>query len=239
VAPTYMPHNLEPTTYRPATSRRMPFRHRRRSQGLETENFRWSGAGSNRRPSAFQVNHAKRCADLRKRTSLTSETALGGRCKIHASRTQYAPSTGQDGGHSRVMTVFPSHPSRPVAGHLSAPNTIFNCEGYRGREVEPGSGEEALNEAVPVLHAPEPGLGQCLELRDVALDQVGQGALQVRPDRLDRVELGGIRRELEDRQPVPGRDQRAHRLADMGVSVSQTKTSAPPSCWCAASSSRA
>jgi hypothetical protein len=27
----------------------------------------WSGAGSNRRPSAFQVNDAKRCANLRKR----------------------------------------------------------------------------------------------------------------------------------------------------------------------------
>jgi hypothetical protein len=27
----------------------------------------WSGAGSNRRPSALQVNHAKRYADLRKR----------------------------------------------------------------------------------------------------------------------------------------------------------------------------
>jgi hypothetical protein len=46
----------------------------------------WSGAGSNRRPSAFQVNHAKRCADLQKRTSPPSETALGGRCKIHANR---------------------------------------------------------------------------------------------------------------------------------------------------------
>jgi hypothetical protein len=41
----------------------------------------WSGAGSNRRPSAFQVNRAERCANLRKRTSLTSGTALGGRCK--------------------------------------------------------------------------------------------------------------------------------------------------------------
>jgi hypothetical protein len=56
----------------------------------------WSGAGSNRRPSAFQVNRAKRCAELRKRTSLTSGTALGGRCKIHASRTRYTPSTRQD-----------------------------------------------------------------------------------------------------------------------------------------------
>jgi hypothetical protein len=46
----------------------------------------WSGAGSNRRPSAFQVNRAKRCADLRKRTSLTSGTALGGRCTTHDSR---------------------------------------------------------------------------------------------------------------------------------------------------------
>jgi len=30
----------------------------------------WSGAGSNRRPSAFQVNRGERCADLRKRTSV-------------------------------------------------------------------------------------------------------------------------------------------------------------------------
>jgi hypothetical protein len=42
--------------------------------------FWWSGTGSNCQPSAFQVNRAKRCANLRKRTSLTSETALGGRC---------------------------------------------------------------------------------------------------------------------------------------------------------------
>src|SRR5579859_4957276 len=46
----------------------------------------WSGTGSNCRPSAFQVNRAKRYADLRKRTSPTSETALGGRCNMHASR---------------------------------------------------------------------------------------------------------------------------------------------------------
>jgi hypothetical protein len=36
--------------------------------------------GSNRRPFAFQVNRVKRCADRRKRMSLTSGTALGGRC---------------------------------------------------------------------------------------------------------------------------------------------------------------
>ena len=42
----------------------------------------------------FQVNRAKRYADLQKRTSLTSETALGGRCSIHASRTQYTRPPG-------------------------------------------------------------------------------------------------------------------------------------------------
>src|SRR5215831_15983076 len=39
----------------------------------------------------FQVNSAKRYADLQKRTSPTSETALGGRCDIHASSGRYAP----------------------------------------------------------------------------------------------------------------------------------------------------
>jgi hypothetical protein len=45
---------------------------------------------------AFQINRAKRCADLRKRTSLTSGTALGGRCSVNANRVQYTPSTRQD-----------------------------------------------------------------------------------------------------------------------------------------------
>ena len=50
----------------------------------------WSGTGSNCRPSAFQVNRVMRCADLRKRTSPTSETALGGRCYTHGSRGRRA-----------------------------------------------------------------------------------------------------------------------------------------------------
>src|SRR5258708_35226680 len=56
----------------------------------------WSGAGSNRRPSAFQVNNAKRYADLQKRTSLTSETALGGRC----SSTPAGPNTPRPRGRT-------------------------------------------------------------------------------------------------------------------------------------------
>jgi hypothetical protein len=58
------------------------------------------------------------------------------------------------------------------------------------REVEPGSGEEALDESGPVLHAPEPGLGEGGELGDVALGEVGDRSLEVGPDGLDRVELG-------------------------------------------------
>jgi hypothetical protein len=56
----------------------------------------WSGTGSNCRPSAFQVNRAERCADLPKRMSLTSGTALGGRCNVHANRIRYTSSTRQN-----------------------------------------------------------------------------------------------------------------------------------------------
>jgi hypothetical protein len=75
--------------------------------------LRWSGAGSNRRPSAFQVNRAERRAGLRKRTSLTSGIALGGKCDVHASRGRYARSTTQYSSHpshaQRVGTRGPRH----------------------------------------------------------------------------------------------------------------------------------
>lgn len=48
-----------------------------------------------------------------------------------------------------------------------------------------------------------------------------------RPGRLGRVQLGGIRRELEDRQPVLGRDQRAHRLDRRAVPLDRGTA---PSC---------
>jgi len=41
----------------------------------------------------FRVNRAKRCANLPKRTSLISGTALGGRCSVYANRVRYARST--------------------------------------------------------------------------------------------------------------------------------------------------
>jgi hypothetical protein len=65
----------------------------------------------------------------------------------------------------------------------------------KGCEVEPGAGEEAVEQAGAVLHPLEPGLDQRGELGEAAFGQVGQGSLQVGPDRLDRVELVGIRRE--------------------------------------------
>ena len=61
---------------------------------VSTADVWWSGAGSIRRPSAFQVNRAKCCADLQKRMSLTSGTALGGRCaEIHASSSPVSSPT--------------------------------------------------------------------------------------------------------------------------------------------------
>ena len=44
----------------------------RRQEPVRPLQKMWSGAGSNRRPSAFQLKRAKRCAGLRKRTLLTS-----------------------------------------------------------------------------------------------------------------------------------------------------------------------
>ena len=65
----------------------------------------------------FQVNRAKRCADLRKRMSLTSGTVLGGRCNIYASRTRCTPSSRQDSDPPRtIATVVGDHNRHPVKG---------------------------------------------------------------------------------------------------------------------------
>ena len=54
------------------------------------------------------------------------------------------------------------------------PNDLQLWKLLEGREVEPGLGEEALQEAGLVLHPPQPGLDQHGQLIDVLLDQVGQ-----------------------------------------------------------------
>src|SRR6202040_3760210 len=98
-----------------------------------------------------------------------------------------------------------------------APNDLQLWKLPKGCEVESGLGEEALEEAGLVLHPPEPGLHQRGQLIDVVLDQVGQRPFQVRPDRLNRVQLWRVSRQLEDRQPRAGGDQLAHRAAGVGV----------------------
>jgi hypothetical protein len=50
--------------------------------------------------------------------------------------------------------------------------TIFNGG---VTEVDPGLGQEAIEQAGPVLHPPEPGLYQGGELADVLLGEVSQG----------------------------------------------------------------
>jgi hypothetical protein len=64
---------------------------------------------------------------------------------------------------------------------VSAQDRVFLCLNDRqfrrlrkGREVESGLGEEAAEQAGPVLHPPEPGLRQRGQLAGVLPDQVGQ-----------------------------------------------------------------
>ncbi len=47
--------------------------------------------------------------------------------------------------------------------------------------MESGAGEEAAEQTGPVLHPPEPGLDQCGQLADVALDQGADRAVAARP----------------------------------------------------------
>src|ERR1022692_909113 len=106
-------------------------------------------------------------------------------------------------------------------------------------EVQAGAGEEAFEECGPVLHPPEPGLHQGGQLGEIAFGHVGQGPFQVRPDRLDGVELVRIRRELADVSQSRAATSSAIAALTWELRLSQTTTTGPASCWCAASRSRA
>jgi hypothetical protein len=107
---------------------------------------------------------------------------------------------------------------------------IINGGSYEGCEVEPGLGEEAVQETGPVPHPFEPCLDQCGELADVAFGQVGQGPLEVRPDRLDRVELGALMAGAGRRSASPGRRSvPGHRALRKWWSAAPT--SGCPSLW--------
>ncbi len=59
-------------------------------------------------------------------------------------------------------------------------------------ESEPGPGEESSEDAVPGLQRLASPAEQSLQLAEGAGGQVGQAPLDVRPQALDRVELGCI-----------------------------------------------
>ena len=61
---------------------------------------------------------------------------------------------------------------------VTAPNDFQFWGLQKGCEVEPGPGEEALQEAGSVLHPPHLGLGQRGQPADVVFDQVSQGSFQ-------------------------------------------------------------
>ena len=77
----------------------------------------------------------------------------------------------------------------------------------RKREVEPGLGEEAVDEAGPVLHRFEPGLHQHDQLIDALLGEVGQGSLEVRPHGFSRFAIvqGALDRRVQARRLSAGR----------------------------------
>src|SRR5258708_27810149 len=88
-----------------------------------------------------------------------------------------------------------------------------------GCEVESGAGEEAVEEAGPVLHPFQPGLYQGGELADVAFGQVGQGSFQAGPGRLDLAEFVRIRRALLKALARSRPPETMHRPALVGVTV--------------------
>jgi hypothetical protein len=65
-----------------------------------------------------------------------------------------------------------------------APNVAEDRSMAGFAEVKTGPGQEAVEQAGPVLHPPEAGLHQGGQLTDVMLDQVGQGPLEMGPHRL-------------------------------------------------------
>jgi hypothetical protein len=125
----------------------------------------WSGTGSNRRPSAFQVNRAERCADLQKRMSLTSETALGGRCKIYGNRTNTPrPSGWTATTPATTMTVVGPR-------KLFVPAVVPGCL----RQLLPGDGLSPVHRGAQALGRYRQATRECLPPDRPQLQQSKQG----------------------------------------------------------------
>ena len=99
-----------------------------------------------------------------------------------------------------------------------------------GCEVQAGAGEEAFEERGPVLHPFQPGLHQGGQLGEVAFGQVGQGPLEMRPERLEWIQLVRVWRQLADGQPVRAAASSAIGALTCGFRLSQTSTIGLVSC---------
>jgi len=101
------------------------------------------------------VNRAKRCADLRKRTSLTSGTALGGRCNVHANRVRWRK--GRPPRRSDNQSRCPLSHSRRW-GRRACPRSLDTSGAGSGVRVTRASSEQkgtsrGARLAHPVDHA--------------------------------------------------------------------------------------
>jgi hypothetical protein len=91
-----------------------------------------------------------------------------------------------------------------------------------------------------VLDALEPVLHDGGQLSGVAGGEVARAVVDGRPDALNRIQPGRIRRELDHRQPVrirPG--ELSYHRADVRVQVIQQVVSGTCNWWCAAAVSPA
>jgi hypothetical protein len=127
------------------------------------------------------------------------ETALGhGSVAPRLACHELMSQTGTGGGGGAVVAAGAAAAGLVAAAGWTVPVVVPHAATVaakrslmvgvtEGCEVESGAGEEAVEEAGPVLHSLEPGLDQRGELAEVAFGQVGQGPLEVRPDRLNRL----------------------------------------------------
>ncbi|KPI15162.1 Beta-galactosidase [Actinobacteria bacterium OK006] len=118
--------------------------------------------------------------------------------------------------------VVPQQPGTAITldgrdSHVIVATDFGVLGSVRSVESEARPGEEPAEDAVPVLQRLEPPAEQGLQFAEGAGGQVGQAPLDVRPQALDRVELGRIPGQQDHRQPFPLGHECLHRLGGVGV----------------------
>lgn len=69
-------------------------------------------------------------------------------------------------------------------------------------EVQAGGGQAAGDQVRPVLDLFQLPFDDAGQARQVGGGEVGQGPFEQAPDAFLRIDLGRVRRQMEDRQPV-------------------------------------